>query len=57
MFWHAEGMKTAYSGEVIWNGEKCTVAPDTYYGYVDKTGVKILHLRGCGFSPTTLQAS
>lgn len=36
MFWHAEGMKTAYSGEVIWNGEKYKVTPDTCYGYADK---------------------
>ena len=36
MFWHVEGMKTAYSGEVIWNGEKYTVTPDTCYGYADK---------------------
>ncbi|MBQ9765335.1 MAG: hypothetical protein IJW18_03990 [Lachnospiraceae bacterium] len=36
MFWHAEGMKTAYSGEVIWNGEKYLITPDTCYGYADK---------------------
>lgn len=36
MFWHAEGMKTAYSGEVIWNGEKYIVNPETSYGYADK---------------------
>ncbi len=36
MFWHAEGMKTAYSGEVIWNGEKYIVTPETCYGYADK---------------------
>lgn len=36
MFWHAEGMKTAYSGEVIWNGEKYLVTPETCYGYADK---------------------
>lgn len=36
MFWHAEGMKTAYSGEVIWNGEKYIVKPETCYGYADK---------------------
>lgn len=36
MFWHAEGMKTAYSGEVIWNGEKYLVTPETSYGYADK---------------------
>ena len=36
MFWHAEGMKTAYSGEVIWKGEKNLVTPETCYGYADK---------------------
>ena len=36
MFWHAEGMKTAYSGEIIWNGEKYLVTPETCYGYADK---------------------
>ena len=36
MFWHAEGMKSAYSGEVIWNNEKYIVDPETSYGYADK---------------------
>ncbi len=36
MFWHAEGMKTAYQGEVIWNGERYLVKPETCYGYADK---------------------
>ncbi|MBQ8822110.1 MAG: hypothetical protein IJZ82_05670 [Lachnospiraceae bacterium] len=36
MFWHAEGMKTAFSGEVIWNGERYIVDPLTSYGYADK---------------------
>lgn len=36
MFWHAEGMKTAYSGEVVWNGERYLVAPETCFGYADK---------------------
>lgn len=36
MFWHAEGMKTAYEGEVIWNGKKYIVTPETSYGYADK---------------------
>lgn len=36
MFWHAEGMKTAYSGEVIWNGERYVVSPENCYGYADK---------------------
>jgi len=36
MFWHAEGMKTAYRGEVWWNGERYLVEPETCYGYADK---------------------
>ena len=36
MFWHAEGMKTEYTGEVIYNGETYIVSPDTCYGYADK---------------------
>ncbi|MBO6298968.1 MAG: hypothetical protein J6N53_08975 [Lachnospiraceae bacterium] len=36
MFWHAEGMKSAYSGEVIWNGEKYIISPNSSYGYADK---------------------
>ena len=36
MFWHAEGMKTQYSGEVVWNGERYLVTPDSCFGYADK---------------------
>ena len=36
MYWHAEGMKTSYSGTVIWNDEVYDVTPDTCYGYADK---------------------
>lgn len=36
MFWHAEGMKTAYRGEITYNGRKYIVSPDTCYGYADK---------------------
>ena len=36
MYWHAEGMKTAYCGEVTWNGRVYTVSPLTSYGYADK---------------------
>ena len=36
MFWHAEGIKTEYSGEVIWNGEIYDVVADRSYGYADK---------------------
>ena len=36
MYWHAEGMKTLYSGYVVLNGERFTVTPETSYGYADK---------------------
>lgn len=36
MFWHAQGMKTKYSGEIIYNGEKYIVNPQNCYGYADK---------------------
>lgn len=36
MFWHAEGMKSAYEGEVILNGRKYLVKPENCYGYADK---------------------
>lgn len=36
MFWHAEGMKTAYEGKVILNGETYIVKPEDSYGYADK---------------------
>lgn len=36
MFWHAEGMKSLYSGEVIYNGQKYLIIPKKSYGYADK---------------------
>ena len=36
MYWHAEGMKTAYSGTIWYNGRKYTVTPENCYGYADK---------------------
>ncbi|MGI6721567.1 MAG: tocopherol cyclase family protein [Anaerovoracaceae bacterium] len=36
MYWHAEGIKTLYSGTVIMNGERYKVTPETSYGYADK---------------------
>ena len=36
MYWHAEGMKTAYSGEIYYNGRRYTVSPEKSYGYADK---------------------
>lgn len=35
--WHAEGMQTSYSGEVIWNGEHYSVRPKDCNGYADKS--------------------
>ena len=36
MFWHAEGMKSEFSGEVVWNGRRYIVRPEDCYGYADK---------------------
>lgn len=36
MYWHAEGMKTSYDGEVILDGEIYDVNPETCFGYADK---------------------
>ena len=36
MYWHAEGMKSAYKGTIICNGRKYTVTPEKCYGYADK---------------------
>ena len=36
MFWHAEGMKTAFDGWLRLNGEEYRVRPETCYGYADK---------------------
>jgi len=36
MLWHAEGMKTLYTGTVAIDGEKYVVSPETSYGYADK---------------------
>ncbi len=36
MYWHAEGMKTAYSGWIEFNGERYLVRPEDCYGYADK---------------------
>ena len=36
MYWHAEGMKSAFSGTIVCNGRKYTVSPDKSYGYADK---------------------
>ena len=36
MFWHAEGMKTEYEGEIIYNNETYVVNTADCYGYADK---------------------
>lgn len=36
MYWHAEGIKTEYSGTIIFNGDKYIVEPHTSFGYADK---------------------
>lgn len=36
MFWHAEGIKTEYSGEVVLDGEVYEIIADKSYGYADK---------------------
>ena len=36
MFWHAEGMKTSYSGKLRLNGKDYVVKPETCFGYADK---------------------
>ena len=36
MYWHAEGMKTAFTGTVTCNGRKYVVTPERCYGYADK---------------------
>ena len=36
MYWHAEGMKTAYAGELVFNGRRYTVSPEKSFGYADK---------------------
>jgi len=36
MYWHAEGMKSVYSGTVTLNGVSYRVIPEKSYGYADK---------------------
>ena len=36
MYWHAEGMKSAYRGTITHNGRRYTVTPEKSYGYADK---------------------
>ncbi len=36
MYWHAEGMKSSYTGTIIYGGKKYFVTPEKSYGYADK---------------------
>ncbi len=36
MYWHAEGMKSAYKGKITFNGKEYIVTPEKCYGYADK---------------------
>lgn len=36
MYWHAEGIKTLYEGEIWFNGERYIASKETSYGYADK---------------------
>lgn len=36
MFWHAEGIKTEYSGTITFDGEEYQVIPEKSFGYADK---------------------
>jgi hypothetical protein len=36
MYWHAAGIKTAYSGWIDLDGERYLVTPETSFGYADK---------------------
>ena len=36
MYWHAEGMKSAYAGLIEWNGRRYAVSPERSFGYADK---------------------
>jgi hypothetical protein len=36
MFWHVQGMETAYSGKIVYNGNTYSVSPEIALGYQDK---------------------
>ena len=36
MFWHAEGIKSRFEGEIVFDGERYIVVPEKCYGYSDK---------------------
>ncbi|GKX67950.1 tocopherol cyclase family protein [Inconstantimicrobium mannanitabidum] len=50
MFWHAEGIKTEYEGEVVLDGVTYDVIPEKSYGYADKNW-------GCDFTSPWLWIS
>lgn len=50
MFWHAEGIKTEYAGEVILDGVAYDVIPEKSFGYADKNW-------GCDFTSPWLWIS
>lgn len=50
MFWHAEGIKTEYEGQVVLNGVTYDVIPEKSYGYADKNW-------GCDFTSPWLWIS
>ncbi|MCR4940960.1 MAG: hypothetical protein K5930_12775 [Treponemataceae bacterium] len=36
MYWHAQGVKTDYTGSVVFDGQEYIVPPEKSYGYADK---------------------
>ena len=36
MYWHAEGMKSTFSGTITYNGRRYEVIPERSFGYADK---------------------
>ena len=42
VFWHAEGMQTAFRGTVYYNGTEYDISPEKSYGYADKSWGKTL---------------
>ena len=36
MYWHAQGVKTEYTGSVVYDGQEYIVPPEKSYGYADK---------------------
>ena len=36
MYWHAQGMKSQFSGTVVANGQRYAIKPESSFGYADK---------------------